>query len=127
VVAAAAKNSVVLENVHSVGNAFGIAVAAGNIVVINRSVMSESGIAGVEVDPGAYVYVDNTEISHNASYGIYALGTVGLANSDIAFSTYRFPERPCRTETTGCSRTDRAPRRRPSAPPRPISLSNNNR
>jgi hypothetical protein len=87
VVAAAAKNSAVLENVHSVGNAFGIAVAAGNNVVINRSVMSENSATGIEADPGAYVFVDNTEVSQNANYGIYALGTVGLANSDIAFNT----------------------------------------
>jgi hypothetical protein len=87
VAAAAAKNTVVLENVHSVGNAFGIAVAAGNNVVINRSVMSENSVAGIEADPGSYVYVDNTVISQNANYGIYAAGTVGLANSDITFNT----------------------------------------
>jgi hypothetical protein len=87
VVAAAPKNTVVLENVHSVGNTYGIAVATGNNVVINRSVMSENTIAGIEVDSGAYVFVDNTEISQNVSYGIFAVGTVGLANSDIAFNT----------------------------------------
>jgi hypothetical protein len=87
VVAAAPKNSVVIENVQSLSNAFGIAIATGNNVVINRSVMSENRIAGIEADPGAYVFVDNTEISQNASYGIYAAGTVGLANSDIAFNT----------------------------------------
>jgi hypothetical protein len=87
VVAAAPKNSVVLENVHSVGNTYGIAVATGNNVVINRSVMSENGIAGIEADPGAQVFVDNTEISHNVSYGVFALGAVALANSDIAFNT----------------------------------------
>jgi hypothetical protein len=87
VAAAAPKNSVVLESVHSAGNTYGIAVATGNNVVINRSVMSENTIAGVEADPGAQIFVDNTEISHNVSYGIYALGTVWLANSDIAFNT----------------------------------------
>jgi hypothetical protein len=87
VVAAAPKNSVVLENVHSVGNGFGIAVAAGNNTVISRSVMTESAVAGIEADPGAQVFVDNTEISHSVSYGVYALGTVALANSDIAFNT----------------------------------------
>jgi hypothetical protein len=86
VVAAAPKNSVVLENVHSVGNAYGIAVATGNNVVINRSVMSENAVAGIEADPGAFVFVDNTEISHNVSYGVYALGTVTLANSDIVLN-----------------------------------------
>jgi hypothetical protein len=87
VVAAAPKNSVVLENVHSVGNTYGLAVATGNNVVIDHSVMSENSVAGIEADPGAQVFVDTTKISHNASYGIYALGGVTLANSDVAFNT----------------------------------------
>jgi hypothetical protein len=86
VVAAAFRNSAVLDNVQSVGNVYGVAIATGNNVVINRSVMSENLVAGIEADPGAFVYADNTEISQNASYGIYALGTVGLANSDITFN-----------------------------------------
>jgi hypothetical protein len=87
VAAAAPKNSVVLENVHSVGNTFGLAVATGNNVVINRSIFSENGVAGIEADPGATVFVDNSVISHNVSYGVYALGTVGLANSDISLNS----------------------------------------
>jgi hypothetical protein len=87
VAAAAPKNSVVLESVQSVGNAYGIAVATGNNVIINHSVMSQNTIAGIEADPGAQVFADGTEISHNVSYGVYALGTVTLANSDIAFNT----------------------------------------
>jgi hypothetical protein len=87
VVAAAPRNSVVLENVHSVGNTYGIAVATGNNVVISRSVMSENSIAGIEADPGASVIVENTKISHNVGYGIYAQGTVTLANSDLSFNS----------------------------------------
>jgi hypothetical protein len=87
VAGSAPKNSVVLENVQSVGNIYGIAVATGNNVVISRSVMSENSIAGIEADPGAQVYVENTKISHNASYGVFAQGTVVLANSDITFNT----------------------------------------
>jgi hypothetical protein len=87
VAAAASRNSVVLENVLSVGNTFGIAVATGNNVVISRSVMSENAVAGIEADPGAGVVVENTKISHNASYGILAQGTVTLANSDISFNS----------------------------------------
>jgi hypothetical protein len=33
------------------------------------------------------VAVENSKISHNASYGIFALGTVAVANSDISFNT----------------------------------------
>jgi hypothetical protein len=87
VAGAAPRNSVVLENVHSVGNAYGIGVATGNNVVISRSVMSENSVAGIEVDPGGNVIVENTKISHNASYGIFSQGTVTLANSDISFNT----------------------------------------
>jgi hypothetical protein len=86
--AAAPKNSVVLENVQSLGNSgYGIAVATGNNVVISRSVFSGNGIAGIEADPGSTVVVDNSEITHNAGYGIFALGTVALSNSDISFNT----------------------------------------
>jgi hypothetical protein len=86
VLAAAPKNSVMLENVQVLANGYGIAVATGNTVVISRSVISGNGIAGIEADPGATVMVDNTEITHNVSYGIFALGTVALANSDISFN-----------------------------------------
>jgi hypothetical protein len=74
----------VLENVQSLGNGYGIAVAT---VVISRSVMSGNNIAGIEADPGAQVNVEDTKISHNVGYGIYAVGTVTLANSDISFNT----------------------------------------
>jgi hypothetical protein len=49
--------------------------------------MSENSIAGIEADPGAQVVVNNTEISYNASFGVQALGTVALSNSDISFNT----------------------------------------
>jgi hypothetical protein len=86
VVAATPRNSAVLDNVQSVGNTFGIAVGNSNNVVINRSVMSENSNAGIEADVGSYVYVDNTMISQNGDFGVYAAGTVGLANSDITFN-----------------------------------------
>jgi hypothetical protein len=85
--AAAPKNSVVLENVELLDNGYGVAVATGNNVVISRSVISGNGIAGIETDPGAQAYVENSKISHNVSYGIYALGSVALANSDISFNS----------------------------------------
>jgi Right handed beta helix region len=86
-VAAAAHNSVVLDNVTSVGNAYGIAAATGNSVVVTRSVMSENSIAGVYADPGAIIAVDSSVISHNISYGVQANGTVLLANTEIMFNT----------------------------------------
>jgi hypothetical protein len=85
--AAAAKNSVVLDNVKSVGNAYGVAAASGNIVFVSRSVMSENSIAGIFADSGANVMVDNSVISHNQTAGVQANGTVVLGNSDISFNT----------------------------------------
>jgi uncharacterized Zn-binding protein involved in type VI secretion len=84
---AAAKNSVVLENVQLVGNAYGVGAASGNNAVVSRSVISQNSVAGVYTDPGATVMLDNSVISHNANYGIQANGTVVLANSDIMFNT----------------------------------------
>jgi hypothetical protein len=86
VAAAASKNSVVLENVQSVGNSYGIGVGTGNNVVISRSVMSENSNTGIEADAGAQVYVENTKISHNG-IGVLPAGTVVLANSDITFNS----------------------------------------
>ncbi len=84
---AAATNAVVLENVHSLGNNYGVAAATGNNVVVSRSVISGNATAGVEADSGAQVFVDNTEITHNIGYGIEAFGTVVLANSDIRYNS----------------------------------------
>jgi hypothetical protein len=86
IVAGAGETSgTVLENVHSVGNTFGLAAAKGNNVVISRSVMSWNKTAGIEVDSGATLFVDNTVISHNGD-GVEATGTVYLGNSDITFN-----------------------------------------
>jgi hypothetical protein len=79
-------SNTILENVHSVGNGFGVAAAIGNHVMVSRSVMSGNATAGVEADTGASVFVDNTAITNNGT-GVNANGTIALANSDIAFNT----------------------------------------
>lgn len=86
VAAAGGTSGAVLENVHSVENTFGLAVATGNNVVVSRSVMSGNTTAGVEADSGGRLFVDNTVISHNGT-GVNAAGTVFLGNSDITFNT----------------------------------------
>jgi len=79
-------NSVVLENVHSVGNAFGIAAGTGNFITVSRSVASGNTNAGIEADAGAIQFVNNTEISSNGT-GVLATGTIQLTNSDILFNS----------------------------------------
>jgi hypothetical protein len=84
--AASAPNSVVLDNVHSIKNSYGVATAKNNSVVINRSVFSNNSTAGVEADPGAQLMMDNSVVSYNAT-GISASGgPVAFANTDVAFN-----------------------------------------
>ncbi|MEA2942710.1 MAG: hypothetical protein QOD09_3239 [Bradyrhizobium sp.] len=84
--AASASNSVVLDNVHSIKNSYGVATAKNNSVVINRSVFSNNSTAGVEADSGAQLMMDNSVVSYNAT-GISASGgPVAFANTDVAFN-----------------------------------------
>ncbi len=78
-------NAAIIENVHSNGNSFGIAVAAGNTAMIKRSVFSGNTSAGVEADNTAQVNVDDSAISHNVT-GVQAAGTIRLSNNDISFN-----------------------------------------
>jgi hypothetical protein len=79
-------NTNVLDNVSSENNAYGIAAANGNTVVINRSVFAGNSTAGIEGDPGAQITVDNSKISQNST-GVQSFGSVRLSNSDIAFNS----------------------------------------
>ncbi len=83
---AGATSTTLLEHVHSIGNAYGVAVATGNNVTVNRSVMSGNATSGVEADSGGQVFVNNTEIGQNGT-GVTAGGTILLANSDVVFNT----------------------------------------
>ncbi len=83
----AQSNSVLLDNVQSIKNAYGISVAKTNTATIARSVFSNNGTAGVQVDPGGQLMLDSSMVSYNAT-GIAANGgAVGFTNSDIAFNT----------------------------------------
>jgi hypothetical protein len=81
-----AAKSVVLDNVTVVRNAYGLAVAAGNNVTVNRSVFSGSVVAGVEGDPGSQISVDGSRISHNG-FGVQSNSSIRLSNSDISFNS----------------------------------------
>jgi hypothetical protein len=76
-------NNVMLDNVHSIKNAFGVAVAKGNSTAINRSVLSGNSTAGVEADSGAGVIVDSTVVNFNATGVVNGGGTVALTNTDV--------------------------------------------
>jgi len=77
--------TIVLDNVRSENNAYGIAAASGNQVMINRSVISGNTTVGVEGDTGAQIAVNNSTISHN-NIGVQSNSSVRLSNNDIAFN-----------------------------------------
>jgi hypothetical protein len=84
-IVAAGTGGVVLDNVRSESNAYGIAVASGNNVSISRSVFSGNSAAGVEGDSGAQVIVDNSTITHN-NVGVASVASVRLSNDNIGFN-----------------------------------------
>jgi len=75
-----------IEGVSMWNNNFGVAVGAGNKALVDHSVMAGALTAGAETDPGGSLFIDNSEITGNAT-GILANGTVILGNSDITFNT----------------------------------------
>jgi hypothetical protein len=76
----------VLDNVRLENNVYGIAAAAGNGIVINRSVLSGNTTAGAEGDPGAQIVINNSTISHNGT-GVQSNSSVRMSNNDIAFNS----------------------------------------
>jgi hypothetical protein len=83
---ASAPNNVMLDNVHSIKNTYGVAAAKNNSLVINRSVFSNNTTAGVEADSGAQLMMDNSVVSYNAT-GISASGgPVAFANTDVTLN-----------------------------------------
>jgi hypothetical protein len=83
--AAAPTNTVVLDNVHSDKNAFGIAVGKGNSVVVNHSVLFGNSTAGAQADSNSQLTVDNSVLSNNGA-GVTGAGSVTLANTGISYN-----------------------------------------
>jgi Right handed beta helix region len=79
-------NVLVLDNVQSMKNAFGVALAKTNTANVAGSVFSSNTTVGVEADSGAQLMLDNSVVSSNAT-GITANGgAVAFANTSVAFN-----------------------------------------
>jgi hypothetical protein len=83
---AAQSNTVVLDNVQSLRNTFGLALGKNNSAAVARSVFSNNSTAGVETDPGAQLMLDNSVVSHNATGITSNGGPVAFTDSDIVFN-----------------------------------------
>jgi hypothetical protein len=86
---AASTNNVMLDNVHSDKNAYGIAVAKGNNVVAYRSVLYGNTTAGVQVDTSGQLTLDSSVVGNN-QIGLSSSGAISFGNSDIAFNVTAF-------------------------------------
>ena len=75
-----------IDNVHSLRNGFGVAVASGNNVRINHSEFSNNTV-GIEADPGGQVGIDSSVISFNGTGLQNSSGTMSFSNSDITFNS----------------------------------------
>ncbi len=87
--AAASGNNVLLENVQSIKNAYGLAVAKGNNVVANRSALYANSNTGAQVDSSGQLTLDNSVVSSNA-IGLSSPGAITLGNTDISFNGTAF-------------------------------------
>ena len=83
-VAGSTSSGVLLENVVSKQNQFGIALGNGLIGVITRSSFSNNVTAGVEADAGASNFVTDSLITFN---GTGISGTATMANTSIVSNT----------------------------------------
>jgi hypothetical protein len=77
--------SVIIDGLHSVSNAYGVAVGSGNKAIISRSALIANLTAGVEGDAGSQVSVENSVMIENIT-GVLSNGTTWLANSNIAYN-----------------------------------------
>jgi Right handed beta helix region len=80
-------NNITMDNVQSIKNAYGLALAKTNTAAVARSVFSNNTTAGIEADSGGQLMLDSSVVSYNA-IGISASGgAVAFANTDIAFNS----------------------------------------
>jgi hypothetical protein len=82
-------NATIIDNVHSINNAFGIAWTTGNNVSIARSIFS-GNTTGVEADAGATMNVDGTVINHNTTGVQGVSGNIRISSSSVSNNSTGF-------------------------------------
>jgi hypothetical protein len=75
-----------LDNVHVNANNYGIAMATGNSMNVNRSTFTGNKTAGVEADTGARLFIDNSVINNNLSTGVASSSSVVLNSTDVLYN-----------------------------------------
>jgi hypothetical protein len=77
------------ENLKSLFNAYGIALAAGNRARINHSTFSHNPV-GTSTDPGSTIAIDDSIISYSSNVAVSNGGIHTISNSDISFNNQVF-------------------------------------
>jgi Right handed beta helix region len=75
-----------LDNVHANANNYGIAMASGNSMNVNRSTFTGNRTAGVEADAGARLFIDNSVINNNLSTGVASSSSIVLNSTDVLYN-----------------------------------------
>jgi Periplasmic copper-binding protein (NosD) len=75
-----------LDNVHANANNYGIAIASGNSMNVNRSTFTGNRAAGVEADSGARLLIENSVVSNNLAAGVASASSVVLNNTSILYN-----------------------------------------
>ena len=75
-----------LDNVHANANSYGIAMASGNSMNVNRSTFTGNRTAGVEADAGARLLIENSVISNNLSTAVVSASSVVLNNTTVLYN-----------------------------------------
>lgn len=76
----------VLQNVISKQNAFGVAIPSGITAVISRSSFSNNVTAGVEGDAGSQIHLTDSLSTFNGT-GVQVSGTTTMANTSVVYNT----------------------------------------
>lgn len=82
-------NAVIIDNVHTISTAFGIAATTGNNVSIVRSVFS-GNTTGVEADSGATMNIDSSVMNHNGTGVQSSAGNIRISNSTVSNNSTAF-------------------------------------
>ena len=75
-----------LDNVSANANNYGIAMASGNSMNVNRSTFTGNRSAGVEADPGARLLIENSVVSNNLSTAVASASSVVLNNTAVLYN-----------------------------------------
>jgi hypothetical protein len=82
-------SGVLLHNVVSKQNQYGLALGNGYYGIVQRSNMSNNWGAGLEADPGGNLVVDDTMLNNN-NIALQISGTATMSNTTVVYNTTAF-------------------------------------